>query len=77
MYHSKIWILNIYVIFVQVFPSKIVTIYLFIDISDLGYNKLTQFDFFRYYTTLRFKSILHNLVIGASLIENQMSFCKI
>lgn len=46
MYHSEIWILNIYVIFVQVFPSKIVTIFiLFLDISNLGYNKLTQFDF--------------------------------
>jgi hypothetical protein len=46
LYHSEIWILNIFVIFVQVFPSKIVTIlFYFFDISNLGYNKLTQFDF--------------------------------
>jgi hypothetical protein len=49
LYHSEIWILNIYVIFVQVFPSKIVTkfvcFFFFFDINNLGYNKLTQFDF--------------------------------
>jgi hypothetical protein len=46
LYHSEIWILNTYVIFVQVFPSNIVTkIYFIFDISNLGYNKLTQFDF--------------------------------
>jgi hypothetical protein len=41
LYHSEIYIVNIYVIFVQVFPSKIVTKFVFFDISDLGNNKLT------------------------------------